>query len=194
MKHYLLFLLMVFPMVSHAQRLEKGYHGFADAGYIYFTESVDPATIEISTTHGYQFNPFIFLGAGTGFDFSGKYKKGDVSGYPFKKRESKVDIPVFFNFRANLTKTKLSPFVDIRFGAYVNSNSEEYSMLNVGARYGINETIGLFFSVGYMNRKITVEELNMTIGDKYNGYRTDYYYNDHKESTGGFIFKIGVDF
>ena len=195
MKEKIIILLLFIPIVAKAQYLQKGYHGMVDVGYCYYLTQIDPATIELTTSHGYQFNPYIYLGAGIGFDFTGETKWGEVSGKPYNKRAAKVDIPLFFNARANFTKTKFSPFADARIGSYINNDGNIYANLALGGRYALNEKIGLSISVGYEIRKVTIEQLNMNIGNKYNGYKSEYYYKDRPDqNVDGFVFKLGVDF
>lgn len=194
-KQIFLFILTFLPIVASAQGLKKGYHGFADVGYCYYISQIAPSTIEITTSHGYQFNPYIFLGAGVGFDFTGKAEWGDVNGKPYEKRDSKVDIPIFFNARANITRTRFSPFADARVGAYVNNEGGIYANLAVGGRFGIDENVGVSLSFGYELRKVTVQELRLIPGTKYNGYSYQYYYTDRTgNSVDGFVFKLGFDF
>lgn len=188
--------MILLPLLSQAQYLQKGYRGFVDVGYCYYTFSqLDPSTIELTTSHGYQFNPYIYLGAGIGFDYTGEIKWGDISGKPHNKRSAKVDIPVFFNARANFTKTKLSPFVDVRFGSYVNNDGNIYATLTIGGRYAINEKIGVSLCIGFESRKVCVEELKLITGTKYNNYKMDYYYtNKPNQNLDGLVFKAGIDF
>ena len=71
-------------------------------------------SIEINTSHGYQFSPFVFLGAGTGLHFMSSYKTGDME-IPLDVRDSKVDILVFANVRAHFCKGgSLRPYVSCR--------------------------------------------------------------------------------
>ena len=168
-KQILLFIFTYLPIVVSAQGIQKGYHGFADVGYCHYISQTDPSTFEVTTSHGYQFNPYIFLGAGVGFDFTGKAEWGDVSGMPYKKRDSKVDIPIFFNARANITKTSKN--------------------------YEVDKNKGVSVSFGYELRKVTVQELRLVPGSKYNGYSSEYYYKDRTgENVDGFVFKVGFDF
>ena len=187
---------MFIPSIVNAQALKKGYHGFADLGYCHYISQMDPSTIEVTTSHGYQFNPYLFLGAGVGFDFTGECRYGDIIGHPYNKRESKVDIPIFFNAHVNFTKTTLSPFIDARVGTQINNGGGKYLNLSLGARYSINENMGLSFSLGYVVRDVRVEQLETDYGNKYNGYINRYYYTDSRngEPFDGLTFKVGVDF
>ena len=195
MKKLLISLFMSLPLMTQSQELQKGYHGFVDVGYCYYISQFNPSTIEVTTSHGCQFNPYLFLGAGVGFDFTGKIRWGEVGGRAYNKRDAKVDIHVFFNARANMTKTKLSPFVDARIGAYVNNDGNIYANFAIGGRYEVASNIGLSFSVGYEIRKLTVQQINMTTPTRYNNYTSEYYYTDRTgQNVDGFVFKMGFDF
>ena len=109
---------MALAINSNAQSMQSGYKGHVDAGYSVGIGDYDFGRFEVNTTHGYQVNPYIFLGAGTGLHFMSSYKTGDME-IPLDVRDSKVDIPVFANFRSNFTKGKISPFFDIKGGTFV---------------------------------------------------------------------------
>ena len=66
----------------------KGYHGFIDFGGGFAAGSSGSALVSASTSHGYQFNPYYYLGVGVGYNY-----------HAFTLGNS---IPLFGNFRANL--------------------------------------------------------------------------------------------
>lgn len=91
-----------------ANPLKKGYRGFVEAG----------ASIEILhetggfnlfTTHGYQFNRRFYLGAGIGVE--------GISHY-----EMVMSVPIFADFRAYFTGTKVKPFCDVQVGYKIGCN------------------------------------------------------------------------
>ena len=67
---------MAFAINSNAQSMQSGYKGHVDAGYSIGIGDYDFGRFEVNTTHGYQVNPYIFLGAGTGLHFMSSYKTG----------------------------------------------------------------------------------------------------------------------
>ena len=144
---------MAFAINSNAQSMQSGYKGHVEAGYYVGIGDYDFGRFEVYTTHGYQVNPYIFLGAGTGFHFMSSYKTGDME-IPLDVRDSKVDIPVFANFRSNFTKGKLSPFFDIKGGTFVTNNGSLYVVASLGVRYALNSKQGLSLSVGYAAEKL----------------------------------------
>ena len=190
-----LFLSFMSFFMVNAGTIQKGYHGFADVGYCYCDASLDPTTIDITTSHGYQFSPYIFLGAGIGFDFTGTAEYGNVGGYTYQKREAMVDIPVFFNGRLNFTKTKVVPFLDLKAGAYVNNGSGLFTNFMVGCRFPLSDNSGLSISVGMKGTSMTIQNLKFTPGSKYNGYKSSYYYEEEKNHQFTYYaLKIGYDF
>ena len=193
-------ILLLFPcllifLVVNAGTIQKGYHGFAEAGYCYCTSQLSPTIIDVTTSHGYQFSPYIFLGAGVGFDYTGEAKWEEVNGHPFEKRDASVDIPVFFNGRLNFTKTKVIPFLDVKAGTYINNEGGYYLNAMLGCRLAISDNKGLSLAVGVKGRKITSKSLHIETGNRYNNYKTTYFYKDNEDrSLEGVVFKIGFDF
>ena len=80
---------MAFAINSNAQSMQSGYKGHVEAGYSVGIGDYDFSRFEVNTTHGYQVNPYIFLGAGTGLHFMSSYKTGDME-IPLDVRDSKV--------------------------------------------------------------------------------------------------------
>lgn len=94
----------------------RGYKGFVDFGYIVDLSDSNADKIEISTSHGYQFNNYFYLGGGVAANI---YTDADL-----------VTVPIFVDFRANFINKKITPFADLKVGyssgdidgAYVNSS------------------------------------------------------------------------
>ena len=69
-KFFLIGVLVFLTSMAHSQNVAKNcYRGFVDAGYSFGIGDYKFGRFEINTTHGYQFNPYFFLGAGLGFHF-----------------------------------------------------------------------------------------------------------------------------
>ena len=189
MKKILLIAFLSFSMLIHGQSLEKGYHGFTDIGYTYNLSKVDPTAIEIMTSHGYQFCPYFFLGAGLGFEFMNKFEKGEIKGCPYTKRDASVDIPIFLNARINITKTKFSPFFDGKIGAFINNNCGIYANASLGCRYSIAKNKGIYISVGYEIHGAQYQQI-----DIFSYGNSLYYINKEGDSIDGLTAKVGFDF
>lgn len=180
---------IAFAINSDAQSMQSGYKGHVEAGYSVGIGDYDFGRFEVNTTHGYQVNPYIFLGAGTGLHFMSSYKTGDME-IPLDVRDSKVDIPVFANFRSNFTKGKISPFFDIKGGTFVTNNGGLYVVASLGVRYALNNKQGLSLSVGYAAEKLEFETF-----ERFNGrYDMSYTRKPATYDTESVSVKLGFDF
>lgn len=156
-KVILLFALLLSAIGSNAQNTAKNcYRGYVDAGYSVGIGDYDFGRYEVNTSHGYQINPYLFIGAGTGLHFMASYKTKDMD-IPLDIRDSKVDIPVFANIRCNFLKRKVSPFVDVKGGTYVTNSGGLYVNASAGCRFSINEKQAINLSVGYATEKLQFE-------------------------------------
>src|SRR5574344_2475811 len=187
----LVMLICLACMVSNAQNASGNcYRGFIDIGYDVGNGDYDFGRFVINTTHGYQFNPYIFLGAGAGFHFMSTYETKGSSDIPLDIRESKVDIPVFANGRVNFTKGKFSPLIDIKGGTYVTNNGGRYANASVGCRISTNSKQAINISVGYTSEKLefqTFNKFNSSHDMSYTRKATNY-------DTEGVSPKIGYEF
>ena len=162
-KVFILAAMLLSSIGSIAQNTAKNcYRGYVDAGYSVGIGDYDLGRFEVNTSHGYQINPYLFIGAGTGLHFMPSYKTKDMD-IPLDVRDSKVDIPVFANIRCNLLKNKVSPFVDIKGGTYVTNNGGLYVNASAGCRFSINEKQAINLSVGYAIEKLQFETFDSFI-------------------------------
>lgn len=150
MKRLLLLAALVPAMLgAKAQNVARNcYRGFVDLGYSVGYATYNLNRFEVNTSHGYQFTPHIFLGAGLGFHFMQSYETPDMK-IPFDVREKKIDIPVFANLRWNFMKRSVTPFMDFKGGTYVTNNGGLYLALAAGCRISVGEKQAVNFSVGY---------------------------------------------
>ncbi|MCR5568685.1 MAG: hypothetical protein K6G31_05360 [Paludibacteraceae bacterium] len=107
---------------DNSSPLKRGYSGDVSSGF--FAGEVWGA--DILTTHGFRFNPKLFVGLGTGLRFT------DFA--------ESFSIPIFVNFRYDVLNNKISPFFAIKSG--VNINLEHsfatgfYGAFDAGCRFG----------------------------------------------------------
>lgn len=191
MKKLLVSLAVLFTsQVMVAQNTSEGcYRGFVDGGYTIGIGDYEFGRFEINTSHGYQINPFFFIGGGLGLHFMPEYKTKGMD-IPLDQREAKVDIPVFANLRANFSKGKIVPFVDGKAGTYVTNNGGLYLNLSAGCRFAVNEKQGVNVSVGYTTEKLEFETFKSFISSKDMNYMT----SPRKLNTEGIAIKVGYEF
>ena len=191
MKKYLILLtvLLTSQMLSAQNITDGGYRGFVDGGYTIGIGDYDFGRFEINSSHGYQINPFFFVGGGFGLHFMPEYKTKGMD-IPLDQREGKVDIPLFANLRANVSKGKIVPFIDGKTGTYVTNNGGLYLNLSAGCRIAVNEKQAVNILVGYTTEKLEFETFSKFTSSKNMNYTT----SARKLNTEGIAIKVGYEF
>lgn len=192
MKRLFLFIAMAIAVaLSYAQdnTYGGGYRGFADLGYTFGVGDYDFGRIEISTTHGYQVNPYFFVGGGVGFHFMESYKTAGME-YALDERKSKVSIPLFADFRGSFSKRKFAPFVDLKLGYFVTNNDGFYGNISAGCRMALKGKPGISLSIGY-----TYEKLEFQTFDRFTspGYNMNYTRKPQKLDCEGVSLKLAYE-
>lgn len=151
-----------------ARNTLKGYKGFIDFGYIADLSDYDANKVEISTSHGYQFNNYFYLGGGVAADF---YTDADL-----------IAVPIFVDFRANFINKKVTPFADIKTGYSVGDVEGLYVSTGIGVRFSLKGKKALNLKLEYNYQQ-------------YDYYYSGYYINyDDTADLEGLGFKVGFEF
>lgn len=169
--------------------LESGYHGFVDVGYTIGLTDYEFGRFEVNTSHGYQCNPYLYMGAGIGLHFMSEYKTPNMN-IPLDFRSSQLDAPVFVNIRWTVLNSRITPFVDGKLGYYVTHHGGTYANISLGCRFFVYGHQAISISVGYANEKLEFKTF-----DKFNsGHDMDYVRSSRKLGTEGVSAKIGYEF
>lgn len=192
MKRFLIMVAMACTMltVANAQNISGNcYRGFVDAGYTFGTGNYNFGRFEVNTSHGFQINPYIYVGGGVGFHFMSSYKTANMD-IPLDTRDSKVDVPVFANIRGNFSKGKLAPFADLRGGLFVTNNGGLYVNGSIGLRIATNKKQAFNVSVGF-----SIEKLEFMTFSKFVSYTSlDYVRSARKYQSEGVTVRVGYEF
>lgn len=152
--------------------INTGYRGFVDLGYSFGVGDYSADRIEFSTSHGYQFNPYFYLGAGAAFNY---FHDGEIA-----------SVPLFANPRADFSTGKVSPFIDLKVGYTISDYFEGFYLApSIGVRFDLQNNKGINFSAGYTMQK--------TDGYGYDYYSDNLYYAG-KVNAGAITLKLGIDF
>lgn len=131
-----------------------------------------------ATSHGRQFNPLIFVGAGLNYEY-------------YTKNYGHILAP-FVQGRIDLLLNRFTPFGDIRLGYNLTNGGGVYFSPNVGYRFNWGRKVGINLGVG-----LTV------LGYTYDKYRIDVSPDEYllmtcigkgHGSQAFFTFKLGFDF
>lgn len=119
----------------------RGYNCFVDMGPSF---DIDGKTsdwfnsdfLSVSTTHGYQFNDFFFLGGGIAFGVCPEFDM--------------FQMPIFAECRVNFLDRRVTPYFLCRIGSsFVDPhNVSAYEAFLLGLRISLTEKTALFFSAG----------------------------------------------
>lgn len=126
------------------RRTMRGYKAFYEAGYVFTLDDNNcyitnlcgnpPGCnrLSLTTSQGYQFNNFFYLGAGAGMEVN-TYRKS-------KGEEAGVSVPIFADLRFNiLNDKKVLPFVVVRAGGSVGYYRGVYMGAQVGIRVKLDK-------------------------------------------------------
>ena len=133
--------------LDRAYSLHTGYHGEVNFGYSIGLSKSDISRYEINTTHGYQFNPYLFVGAGIGLHAADGF----------------ADVPLYAAARATFVDGSITPFVDGKVGCYVTHGAGVYASVSVGCRFATWYKQGINLSVGY-SREFSSNNVSLGIG------------------------------
>lgn len=148
-------------------RAKAKYSGIVDLGGLF---SEDASGIEVSTTHGCQILPYLFVGAGLGFR------------YYFDAYEE-FSLPIYADVRGCLPLKKITPYAEVRVG---------YDVLIEGMYFApaVGITVKKFdFSIGY-----AMTNNYYAYGGGYYDYYGGYYESDDTYMLGQFSIRVGLKF
>lgn len=186
MKRLITFFMLVIMTVAalSARQPEKGYRGFIDWSNSLGTVDIwYPGNTEttlytgLSTSHGYQFNPWLFVGAGIGLERCGKIDSWLA--------------PAYLQGRTDLQFGRFTPFGDIRLGYNLSQGGGLYFSPSIGYRFNWGRKMGINLGVG-----LTVQRYSYDIFESafVNGYQTYVKVGTGHGTKAFFSFRVGIDF
>lgn len=138
--------------------LSKGYRGMIETAHGFDWCQELYYAFEFSTTHGYQFNPYLYLGGVISFGRGTSRQYTRCLGYDYYGNyyyyDDYYDYQPGFNFnigsdlRVYMAKGNLAPFMGLQFGFDLcGDNCFILLKGQLGLRYAINNNWGLNFGV-----------------------------------------------
>ena len=182
-----------------ARQPERGYRGFVDwTNRIYHSSFAGASNTYycpgISTSHGYQFNPWLFAGAGIDYTLrdGGRWYVNDK----WKNHCYHLDnyyLSIFGQIRTDLKLGIFTPFADLRLGWNADSNGTVYFSPAVGYRFNWGRKAGINVGIGYTLDAYRYEKLiTGTTPEGWTIYVPTGEYCNWTQSS--FTFRIGIDF
>lgn len=178
-------LLVMLAIGANCRQPERGYRGFVEwdnrlTSYDEFIpgNSVTYYYTGVSTSHGYQFNPYFFLGAGLAIDCS--------------TRGGSAEILVFLQARGDFKFGRFTPFADLRGGYTLTNNGGWIFSPTVGYRFNWGRKVGVNVGVGLMLRVHNVDNYDVSINP--DGYWIMTSSGQTHYTKAMFAFRVGFDF
>lgn len=180
------------PKTQQYAKVNKGYDQYMNLSYGYNCVS---DFIGVNYIGGYRFNHLFFLGIGAGVDFA--LFTPTMEERFANCKPTRINIPVYVNFRTNFLNKAWSPYLSISAGArispiMINTNGFAYNQSGWlgGISFGLERNIGkrssLYFGVGYR-----IESF-LSASNQEQNYDTSYIFKH--EIIHGFNAHIGVSF
>lgn len=168
-----------------ARQPSRGYRGFIDFAWSTFSESIgDDWKVTanhygLSTVHGYQIIPELFVGAG--FELANN------------ATASSVYLPVFADVRTDLKFGRFTPFADMRVGWAVCSDGGFRLQPMVGYRFNWGRKVGINLAVGMTLQCYKTYDYSDSGWIDPDGYQHQAYRVGHR-ALAGFTLRLGFDF
>jgi len=128
----------------------RGYKGFIDLGFSFGINNdywdYRDNKFEFATSHGYLFNPHLFVGLGIGINYY--VDRLDDDYYPLDD-DTRVEIPLFAHVRTHFLDRKVTPFADAKLGYIVTNDDGVYFSPSVGCRFARNYRSAFWVSLGF---------------------------------------------
>lgn len=142
MRHLLLLLSsLLLSLCASAREPQHGYRGFADLSLtpyidisLYGNPSDSYCYVGMTTSHGYQFNPHLFVGGGFAFEVDTKH--------------SQLIVPVFAHVRGDFRIRRFTPFAEARLGANLADGPGIFFAPSVGYRFDWGRRIAINLGLG----------------------------------------------
>ncbi len=194
--------ILLTAICAVARQPERGYRGFVD-----WTNRINHGSYSykgntnycpgISTSHGYQFNRWLFAGAGLDYtlDDCSYYKYGEDGKFHHHLHYDPHNyyLSIFAHGRTDFQFGKFTPFADVRLGWNATSDGTVYFSPSIGYRFNWGRKVGINVGVGYTLDGYRYERHveGMTPEGFLIFVPTGEHFNYNKSS---FTFRIGIDF
>lgn len=155
--------------------LTKGYKGFAEIDLgVDVLEWDCPLRFDISTTHGYQFNPWLFVGAGLGYSCAHSWF--DYYDWFEHNYQTIHSMLMYADIRATYPnkKSNFAPYFEQKIGYTVGHLYGFYASPSIGVHYAMSgrKGISIGFGINYQAHPVhcryDIEYENYDFSDHYN--------------------------
>ena len=169
-------ILIMATITSFAQT--SGFEKSVEATVGIGLDKYQKFTFGLSFVGGYRINDYFFVGAGAGYEYldglyysSYEYHSGAGNSYHGTSNDVRNMIKLYGRVKANLTATKVSPFLAVDLGTAIGLSSNEIKMANgfyfepcFGCDFAISDKQAIYLMLGYNGQGYDYEAFDTTLG------------------------------
>lgn len=122
-------------VINNKPKRHAGYKGFFDVGGGIGIRDFGDNIFSISTSHGYQFSPYFFLGAGIGVEYHTKWEA--------------TFMPIFADMRGYFLKGNVTPFIGAKAGYSPYKGKGVYFNPTIGVSFFVFKEFAMNVTIGY---------------------------------------------
>lgn len=194
---HLLIAIFILANTANARQPDKGYRGFIESdnfidlnfGFIAGDPGDSHFCSGIITSHGYQFNDWLYVGGGTGFIYNFNWKNPQQ--VLFNEKMHYV-IPVFAEVRLDAKWNRFTPYFSTQIGGNVAERGGLYFSPMVGYRFNWGGRCAINLGLGmtmYGNTVTTSDHICTPDGE-----HLDYTVSHYNGNVVSFTARVGFEF
>lgn len=152
-KFFLLLILLILPFLAFSRQPERGYRGFIDsdnfllANFSFLSGDGGESTFwtGFTTSHGYQFNDWLYVGAGSGMVYNTGWKSRSID-------SNRCIVPLFAEVRFDAKWGRFTPFFSAQIGGNFTVKGAEgggiYASPMIGYRFNWGRKSAINLALG----------------------------------------------
>jgi len=154
-----LIVLLVFVFSIFETYSQNGYEKAIELGGSLGVGTYSNNTFSAAIINGYRLSDSFFTGIGVGIGYSNAIDAIAISrlGIPTEYRTEALLIPIYANFKVNLSKEKISPFVSANIGYTIDANQ----YLKDAPGFMFQPSVGVDFKTNGKNTVYLLMGLNL---------------------------------
>lgn len=178
----------------------KGYEKSIEINGGFGLDDCQKYTFGISMINGYRINDYFFIGAGVGYEYLNglyyhnyEYKGSIIGSTSYDSYDVRNNIQLFGRVKANLTNTKVSPFLSVDLGYNLGLSSNDIKMANgllfqpsFGCDFKISNKQSIYVMLGYNGQNYEYKWFDTSLGSSGDEMK--------QELAGKFSINVGFNF
>lgn len=176
-------LLFAFALALGASSVAQtsGYEKSIEINGGFSLDDYQNYTFGIGMVNGYRINDNFYVGLGIGYEYlkglyykSYEYVGGIIGSKNYTSEDIRNNIQIFGRIKANLTSSKVSPFLSCDLGYNAGLGGNNIKMATglfyepaFGIDFKMSDEQTIYFTIGYNSQNYEYKFYNLTLGNSY---------------------------